>query len=295
MARLLAWLFRFKTLRLAEWSLENATNDEIVCVSLFGSQLPLNVSRSITHRLLCLEGERFVQERFLLAELLSPGDSFIDVGANIGYLSLLFHHEIGPDGKLVCVEPDAANFQELERCFAGPKFRNTVLLNSAIGEMEKTVQLRPGLNGHVCDTGSVAVQQITLDSLSPWYPDFIKIDVEGYEGVVLAGAQNILSQQQPTLFLELHPTLVPRRQDVRQIVESLDVIYDSVEFYEYLTPSDRVSKLLMRFNVTPTISRIDDRELLFQRIDARERNQPFWAVCRASARVPGNNGKITKA
>jgi hypothetical protein len=165
------------------------------------------------------------------------------------------------------------------------KLKNVVLLNSAIGETDKTVHLQPGVNGHVCETGSVKVQQITLDSLSHWRPDFIKIDVEGYEGVVLAGAGSILTGYLPTLFIELHPCLVPHRNDVRRIVDFLDTIYDSIEFFQYESPSNGVSKLLMRFGVTPEVSQMHDRQQLLRSIDDYHRDQPFWAVCRSSKKV----------
>ena len=279
-ARTLAYFFRFRTLQVTEWSLsEFATleQDNIVPVNLFGFRLPLRISRSITHRLLCVEGERFIQERFLLSGLLNKSDRVIDVGANIGYLSLLFQQAIGPSGKLICVEPDPENFVELQRCFGYGQFKNTTLMNAAIGETEELVHLNPGLNGHVSSHGPVSVQQITLDSLNRFEPSFIKIDVEGYEGKVIAGARQLLAEHRPTLFLELHPGLVPDRSDIRQIVESLDAIYDSIQFR---IPAGACAKCLMRYGMTSAIAEIEDRQSLLSRVECSQRDQPFWAVCR---------------
>lgn len=288
-ARTLAYLFRFRTLQLAEYAFKSSgpgrDDQRSVSVRLFGLELPLKVSRSVTHKMLCLEGERFIQERDLLRSLIAPGDVIVDVGANIGYLDLLFLQSVGPTGKLICVEPDNENFEELCHCMRVNGRTDVVLIQAAVGNEMGTVHLSPGLNGRVSDEGSTAVPLITVDSLFEHHPDFIKIDVEGYEEMVIDGAMMTLRERCPTVFIELHPYLVPNRPDIRRILTKLDAIYDQIELVEYRVSDRAVIKLLMRYGLTSAVSVIEDRERLLSQVEASERDQPFWAICqRAKSR-----------
>ena len=282
-ARTLAYLFRFRTLQLAEYAFKSSGPglDEHgrVSVRVFGLELPLKVSRSVTHKMLCLEGERFIQERDLLRSLIAPGDVVVDVGANIGYLDLLFLQSVGPTGKLICVEPDNQNFEELCHCMRVNGRTDVVLIQAAVGNEMGTVQLSPGLNGRVSDQGSTSVPLITVDSLCEHQPDFIKIDVEGYEEMVIEGAMSTLQEHRPTVFIELHPSLVPNLADIRRILQKLDGIYDHIELAEYRVSDRAVTKLMMRYGLTSAVSVIEDRGRLLSQIEASERDQPFWAIC----------------
>ncbi|MFG0333990.1 MAG: FkbM family methyltransferase, partial [Maioricimonas sp. JB049] len=175
LARWLAATLRYRTLPLAEWvfATDASSSTGTASVRLFGYDCPLEVSRSVTHRLLCVEGERFVQERFLLAGLLQKGDVVVDVGANIGYMGLLFQKCIGPEGRLIGIEPDPDNFRELKSCVAANGLENVVLVEAAVGHEETLVTLEPGLNGHIRDGAGRTVPQMTLDSLDSQRVDFI--------------------------------------------------------------------------------------------------------------------------
>ena len=93
----------------------------------------------------------------------------------------------------------------------------------------------------------------------------------------------MLTEHRPTLFLELHPGLVPDRRDIRQIVESLDAIYEFIQFFEYRTPAGALAKCLMRYGMTSAIAQIEDRQRLLSSVECSQRDQPFWAVCRVRA------------
>ncbi len=211
LARFTFWLFRFKTLARAIRIFSSVESPCLIRRSFFNYTLSLDVSRSITHQLLFLEGERFVQERFLLSTILKPGMRVVDVGANVGYYLLLFEKYIKPAGEVVCIEPSQKNLQELKRNIEANKFTNVKLLEAAIGMEDSNIGLREGINSKVIDKdhGDYQVALRKLDSLVSDKVDFLKIDVEGYEGQVLKGAHEIIIRDTPLLFLELHPHLLP--------------------------------------------------------------------------------------
>src|SRR3989338_4168931 len=210
-SRFTFWLFRFKTLARVKRIFSSVESPCFIRRSLFNYELCLDVSRSVTHQLLFLEGERFIHERFLLSKLLKPGMRVVDVGANIGYYLLLFEKYIGSEGEVICIEPSVENLPELKKNIEINRFVNVKLFDVAIGMDDGTTGLRVGINSGVVEKnqGSYQVALRKLDSLVTDKVDFLKIDVEGYEGQALKGAQEIIIRDTPLLLLEMHPGINP--------------------------------------------------------------------------------------
>jgi FkbM family methyltransferase len=281
--RFFARFIRFCTLPITEWAFrlsQNLNEGSWCSIPWFGYRLPLELHRSVTHRLLYVEGARFVSESHLLRTLVRDNDVVVDVGANIGYLALIFRGCIGDGGRMICIEPDTDNLRELQRCMELNSISNVSIHNAAIGASVGTVRLAPGLNGHVGEHGTREVSQITLDSLIPEGPTFIKIDVEGYESSVLAGGVELIRGLKPRLFLELHPGLVPKRSEIRSILEDLNSVYKSVTLYEYRTGHGVIERWRLRYGLTAPVVPINNPEQLLAAIESGSREQPFWPVAR---------------
>jgi FkbM family methyltransferase len=133
---------------------------------------------------------------------LSPGDVFIDVGANIGYFTLLAANRVGPSGAVVAVEAMPAIFQHLASHVAANGLSNTRLINeAAVGPDDPYEVLlywggagnigSSGMLQHATQTESVKVNARTLAQMLT--PDeyrrarLIKVDVEGVEGRTIRG------------------------------------------------------------------------------------------------------------
>ena len=208
--RLRAALWPFRTHPFAEATLGGSPAGTLVRRRLFGRTVWLDVSRSSTHRLLYLTGERLVEERHLLRREIRPGMRVADVGANIGYYMLLMAQLVGPTGWVHCFEPDPDNLAELRRNRTANGLENVRVSAAAVGERDGITAFRPGLNGTVCAPGAagLTVDVVRLDSAWEGALDFVKIDVEGYEGQVLQGALGLIERHRPTLFVEVHPWLL---------------------------------------------------------------------------------------
>src|SRR5690349_6081778 len=89
--RTVSSVWRFRTLQLAESAFCNVQPETILARRFYSQRLFIDVSRSNVQKLLYFEGPRFIKERQLLESLVPSGGHTVDVGANIGYYTLLFH------------------------------------------------------------------------------------------------------------------------------------------------------------------------------------------------------------
>jgi FkbM family methyltransferase len=134
--------------------------------------------------------------------LLPRGGTFLDVGAHIGYFSLLAAHCAGPEGHVYAVEPNPAAFASLEEHLASNQIKSVAAHRIALAESDGTLTLYvppagANLDYNVTtmprpDWTSVDVPCRRLDDcLDAWHVeriDVMKMDVEGAEPRVLAGA-----------------------------------------------------------------------------------------------------------
>jgi len=135
----------------------------------------LDPSRSDTHKLLYVEGERFIQERHLLKRLVAGKQYVVDVGANIGYYMLLLSGYAAPNAHILCIEPSEENLPELEACIAANPDLNVSLSKVAVGDCPGKVCLRAGINSGVVQTGRgrYEVDVLPLDDIVRGPVDFI--------------------------------------------------------------------------------------------------------------------------
>lgn len=127
---------------------------------------------------------------------LRPGDTYIDVGANIGHLALIGAQAVGPSGRVIAIEPHPRTFRYLRDNVVRNQFANVTLLNAAVGACQGTAfvsSLRNDDMNHVQANSGLPVPMITLDSL-PIHGRIalLKTDTEGYEPFVLEGARQLL-------------------------------------------------------------------------------------------------------
>jgi FkbM family methyltransferase len=287
MLRFWAGLNRFGTLRLARRAFAGLPSPSWVSRRLFGGTMHMDLSRSEAQQFLFLEGERFVEERKLLSEMLRSGMTVVDVGANIGYYLLLFQQQVGVNGKVICVEPSEENLPELRKNLAANTAVKASLHEVALGAEEGEIGLRSGINSGVVEVEQAAhvVRIRRLDSLISERVDMLKIDVEGYEGQVLAGAQTLIERDRPAIFLELHPHIIGRfGYSLRGILADLARVYPSIKLYEKRENDGRFStKLAVRYFGVDGLVEIADQKAYIDRYSEHSPPHTFWAICKAAA------------
>jgi FkbM family methyltransferase len=156
-------------------------------------------------------GEICRGEVIFLSQIIRSGMTILDVGANIGLLTLPFARLVRPGGRVIAFEPQRIVYQILCGNLALNAIDNVFAHNSAVGRQGGSIALSPTDYTQVGNFGGVAVGAsfagetvplVTIDSLALPSCEFMKIDVEGMELDVLAGAGNTLQRFRPRLFVE---------------------------------------------------------------------------------------------
>jgi FkbM family methyltransferase len=157
----------------------------------------------------------------LAAELVRPGDTVWDIGANVGLFAFAAAFAAGPPGRVVAVEADdwLAGLVRRSAQTAGPAYAPVEVLAAAVADRPGIVELRIAARGRAGNhlsavAGSTQtgghrearkVTAVSLDSLLDAFPPprLLKIDVEGAEALCLRGAERLLAGIRPLLICEV--------------------------------------------------------------------------------------------
>jgi len=157
----------------------------------------------------------------VLTELLAPGMTFLDVGANVGYFTVLAGRLVGPGGRVVAVEPSSENCRLLLRSLELNDLHNVTLLPLALAEVTGWSYLVPhvGSNSSLESTtagpadlgrwGQV-VPTVRGDAVVTERVDVVKMDVEGAEGLVVAGLAPVIERWRPVVVSEASEEMLAR-------------------------------------------------------------------------------------
>ena len=150
----------------------------------------------------------------LLTRVLKPGDAFIDVGAHVGFFSMIAAALVGPAGRVVAFEPNAENYASLRNNVSLNGYAHVVCVNSAAGDRDGEVKFFENLDndgGHALwDPGlhsfnekskarqttrrlPIATLDTDLSGLGVQSIKAVKIDTEGAEVQVLRGGARCLA------------------------------------------------------------------------------------------------------
>ena len=144
------------------------------------------------------------EERFL-EDYLKLGDRMIDVGANIGTLSLRASTLVGAEGEVFSFEANPTLSEFIKDNQTLNQFTNIKIYNLAVGDSNGTIYFALNKSDdrsrvHLSDQG-IAVEKQPLDRVIPDTPiDLLKIDVEGYEKWVFQGAEKTIQNSQVVMF-----------------------------------------------------------------------------------------------
>jgi len=146
---------------------------------------------------------------------INKGATIIDIGANVGLFSLLGSELIGPNGKVLAIEPSKQVFDCFNKNIELNNLKNIIAVNVALGEEEGFISMsypnkkdkeKNDAYGFI-DTSKVGdVKCVVLDQFIKKHDiakiDVIKIDVEGAELLCLKGAKEILKRDKPVIIFE---------------------------------------------------------------------------------------------
>lgn len=171
-------------------------------------------------------------ERHITAQFqahIAPGMTVYDVGAHIGYHTILMSMLVGAEGKVYAFEPNPRNLMALQANVQANARTNVTIIDQAVSDATQLLQFATfdySLVGHIAtdatpaDAKLIELQATSLDEFvfldgNP-APDLIKVDVEGAEGQVFFGMRRILQEYRPIIIAEM------RRNCMQEISTLLD-------------------------------------------------------------------------
>ena len=168
----------------------------------------------------CWLGSYEYNKQAAFAASIRPGNVVYDIGAHVGFYSLLASVLVGPDGQVFSFEPFPENLGFLRKHLEMNSVTNCVVCDVAIGRSEGQAGFSPGpasTMGHLTQDPGAALS-VQTDSLDAFVfsrmmppPNVIKCDIEGGEYDALLGALTLLARYHPTIFLATHGPKVHAR------------------------------------------------------------------------------------
>ena len=162
-----------------------------------------------------------------MRKLIYPGAICYDVGAHIGYMSLVQAKLVGPSGRVFAFEPDPDNVALIERNILRNGISNVDIFPLAVADTHGMIRFAMfdySFVNHIAGDNEPAdarVSRIVSVSLDEFVyvkgnppPAFIKIDVEGAEDRVLFGARQLLQTAKPVIIAEIRRRLFPRIEEM---------------------------------------------------------------------------------
>lgn len=156
-------------------------------------------------------GSYEIDKQLALKVCLKPGQVFYDVGANVGYYSLLASRYVGTTGFVVAFEPLPRNIEYLSRHARMNRLTNLVIIPKALSDhsgRDNFSYANDASSCHIAPEGNLEIMVTTLDKLLKEEtirpPNIIKVDIEGSEIDFLKGGIDSLITHRPLIFMAIH-------------------------------------------------------------------------------------------
>ena len=192
----------------------------------------------------------------IVKKYVHEGDIVVDIGAHVGYYTLLMAQLVGKNGKVYSFEPDPVNFQLLKKSVEINGFENVVLIQKAVSNITDKVKLFLGDNDSAINRiydaklgdakESIDVESVTVDEYfkeNDELINFIKIDSEGSEVKIINGMKQFLSRNQELVMMtEFFPFLIKKSGDEpNQYLKSLEK--SGFSLYNILDKNEKTNKI----------------------------------------------------
>jgi len=260
---------------------------DFVASTLYGSRMAGN-TKELLQQYIYYFGVWEPQLTCLIKRRLKPGDTFVDVGANIGHFSLLASRLVGNGGRVVAIEASPTTFRALQENIYRNRADNVRAVNMAVSDSRGMVKVFRGPESHIglattlpalaaereCEPeADIPAAPLTdiLDAEEFRNARLVKIDVEGMEWAVVAGMKSLLESGRADLevTVEVDPdSLAKQGREPGEILRTFEQYgfygYELENDYSatsYLRPSERRPVRL----VNPVDSTVD---LVFSRTSA---------------------------
>jgi FkbM family methyltransferase len=197
---------------------------------------------------------------------IKPSATILDVGANIGYYTLLFSKLAGNDGKVIAFEPDRENFVTLSKNISSNKLQNVVAVEAAVTNSNGSIRLyhsKDKGDQRIYDSGDgrkyYDVKAFALDDYlrksDELEIDWVKIDIQGAEGYAIEGMKNVIkSNKGIRIICEFWPMGIERSgygvNKFFDLIDELQLEYRELNESKQVIEETSKAALLNRYSVT---------------------------------------------
>ena len=207
---------------------------------------------------------------------LQPGDVFVDVGANIGYLTLIGAQRVGPQGKVIAIEASEETFAKLRANITRNGMKQVHPIWGAVSDQPGQVTLfkgpktNSGLASMIRNNEAETEEIVEARPLGQWLEledisriRMIKIDVEGAEMLVSRGLVPLLEllPERAEILMEISPALMSEQDQL-----SLMAIFSKAGFRMFCLPEDSIDAYLYPGKYSGATARLREG-LLSERLD----------------------------
>ena len=184
----------------------------------------------------------------LMEKSIKPGMTVVDIGANIGFYTILFSKLVSSGGKVIALEPEEQNFDHLKK--NTEKLDNVLLERAAVGDKDGEIFLYKSdllnVDHQTFDIGDARnADKVKCYALDSYFQtdakvDFIKIDIQGYDYFALKGMVELTKRSDGlTILGEIWPYgLVKAGVSAREYLALLRSLGFEVNFFDHIKESD---------------------------------------------------------
>ncbi len=190
-------------------------------IEAHGNTYALKASDQGITPMLLKQNDYEAEEIQLVKRMIKPGMTVVDIGANIGYYTVIFSKLVGKEGQVFAFEPEPENLDYLHENIAGNHCTNVEVAPIALADKKGQIDFfvpectrstsSMVASNLIYEKGANKIS-VATESLDEYLSgkhapqvDFIKIDVQGAESIVFSGAQKVLSQDHLSLMMEFWP------------------------------------------------------------------------------------------
>jgi FkbM family methyltransferase len=193
--------------------------DELVCAEVQGFRIYSSLNDAAVGK--HVRGDNYERDvTALFRSKLQPGMSVVDIGANIGYFTMLAASLVGPQGHVLAVEPNPRNVRLLEASRRANQFDHVAVAPIAAGRETGLLVLNTSFSNGTTSSAPEDLAQFLSAELVPSLRvdslmdagstvDMIKVDVEGAEFNALLGAKAVIRRCRPLIISEFSPAMMP--------------------------------------------------------------------------------------
>lgn len=204
---------------------------------IYDYEMYLDVQDPGISRTLLLFGKRELEHRIMLHKILKSGMTVLDIGANIGYYTIMESKLVGENGKVIAAEPSLTNISLLTRNLELNRCQNVEIFQVAISNVNDECEFfmanssnlntfhNTGSGIHDLTGETITVKTMTVVDVMKniGKPDLIRMDVEGHEVEVISGMLPAIQKGElaPMIIFETHITRYNKNHDMEVVLREL--------------------------------------------------------------------------